>query len=278
MHGSASELCKAKVYTPVRMKKRMEDAHSEPLFRKMKPESHGAPGGPPFVGHRAHTAKYYIVNEHQPRKKILRATTRPPRNIRMDETGDFVELYPRHIRRYVVRTPRRAYSPHYTEEEEEEEGYRRGVTKQTHHRPRSLSDLRALPRFYIGEWTDNQALPSRSLAKMRYKSWEDGFGLTYGRGPHPHRKIHLKNIEFDQPYPEHPGKAKSKPSPSPTESDSISPESSSDQPTSGNDQYIQVLPSKEKYLKSGAKGTPQKTNSGVELNLAEMNDLICSNV
>lgn len=243
----------------------------------MKPEPHGPPGGGPFVSRRAHTTKYYIVNEHQPRKKILRATTRLPRNVRMDEAGDFVELYPRHVRRYVVRTPRRAYSPHYTEEEEEE--YRRGVAKQTH-RPRSLSDLRAPPRFYVGEWTDNQVLPSRSLAKMHYKSWEDGFGLTYGRGPHPHRKIHLKNIEFDQHYPEHPGKAKPKPKPvpSPTESDSISPESSSDQATSGNDQYIQVIPSKEKYLKLGAKGTPQKTKSGVELNLAEMNDLICSNV
>ncbi|XP_070618878.1 transmembrane channel-like protein 3 [Erythrolamprus reginae] len=279
IHGSASDLCKAKVYTPVKVKKPVEDVHSEPLFRKnftqMKPEPHGPPGGPPFVGRRAHTAKYYIVNEHQPRKKVIRATTRLPRNILMDEAGDLVELYPRHVRRYVVRTPRRAYSPHYTEEEEEE--YRRGVAKQTH-RPRSLSDLRAPPRFYIGEWTDNQVPPSRSLAKMHYKSWEDGFGLTYGRGPHPHRKIHLKNIEFDQHYPEHPGKAKPMPVPSPTESDSISPESSSDQATSGNDQYIQVIPSKEKYLKSGVKGTPQKTKSGVELNLAEMNDLICSNV
>uniref|UniRef100_A0A8C6VM69 Transmembrane channel-like protein n=1 Tax=Naja naja TaxID=35670 RepID=A0A8C6VM69_NAJNA len=277
----ASELCKAKVYTPVKVKKPMEDVHSEPLFRKshpqMKLEPHGPPRPPTFVGRRAHTAKYYIVNEHQPRKKILRATTRLPRNVRLDEASDFVELYPRHIRRYVVRTPHRAYSPHYTEEEEEE--YRRGVAKQTH-RPRSLSDLRAPPRFYVGEWTDNQVLPSRSLAKMHYKSWEDGFGLTYGRGPHPHRKIHLKNIEFDHHYPEHPGKAKPKPKPvpSPTESDSISPESSSDQPTSGNDQYIQVIPSKEKYLKPGAKGTPQKTASGVELNLAEMNDLICSSV
>uniref|UniRef100_A0A8C6VK86 Transmembrane channel-like protein n=1 Tax=Naja naja TaxID=35670 RepID=A0A8C6VK86_NAJNA len=281
IHGSASELCKAKVYTPVKVKKPMEDVHSEPLFRKshpqMKLEPHGPPRPPTFVGRRAHTAKYYIVNEHQPRKKILRATTRLPRNVRLDEASDFVELYPRHIRRYVVRTPHRAYSPHYTEEEEEE--YRRGVAKQTH-RPRSLSDLRAPPRFYVGEWTDNQVLPSRSLAKMHYKSWEDGFGLTYGRGPHPHRKIHLKNIEFDHHYPEHPGKAKPKPKPvpSPTESDSISPESSSDQPTSGNDQYIQVIPSKEKYLKPGAKGTPQKTASGVELNLAEMNDLICSSV
>ncbi|KAM6425981.1 transmembrane channel-like protein 3 isoform 7-T7 [Liasis olivaceus] len=279
IHGSAGELCKAKVYTPVKLKKHVEDAHSEPLFRKslqqVKPESHGAPGGPPFVGHRAHTAKYYVVNEQEPRKKILRATTRLPRNIRMEEAGDIVELYPRHIRRYVVRTPRRAYSPRYIEEDEEE--LRRGIAKQSH-RPRSLSDLRAPPRFYIGEWADNQILTSRALAKMHYKSWEDGFGLTYDRPPHPHRKIHLKNIEFDQHYPEHHGKAKPKPPPSPTESDSISPESSSDQPTSGNDQYIQVLPSKEKYPKSGGKGTPQKSKSGVELNLAEMNDLICSNV
>uniref|UniRef100_A0A670JVL7 Transmembrane channel-like protein n=1 Tax=Podarcis muralis TaxID=64176 RepID=A0A670JVL7_PODMU len=281
-HGSASDLCKAKAYTPVKYKKRLEDVHSEPLFRKSlrqaNPEARGAGGTPAFVGRRSHTARYFLVNEHEPRKKLLRSTTRLPRNFRMDESGDIVELYPRNIRRYMVRTPHRAYSPHFSEEEEEEE-LRRALANRSH-RPRSLSDLRAAPRFYIGECADSQILSSKALAKMHYKSWEDGFGLTFGRPPHAHRKIHLKNIELDPRYPEQHPKAKSKhkPEPSPTESDSISVESSSDQPTSGNDQYIQVIHSKDKYLKPGATLTRKKSKTGADLNMAEANELICSNV
>uniref|UniRef100_A0A670JVM9 Transmembrane channel-like protein n=1 Tax=Podarcis muralis TaxID=64176 RepID=A0A670JVM9_PODMU len=280
--GNASDLCKAKAYTPVKYKKRLEDVHSEPLFRKSlrqaNPEARGAGGTPAFVGRRSHTARYFLVNEHEPRKKLLRSTTRLPRNFRMDESGDIVELYPRNIRRYMVRTPHRAYSPHFSEEEEEEE-LRRALANRSH-RPRSLSDLRAAPRFYIGECADSQILSSKALAKMHYKSWEDGFGLTFGRPPHAHRKIHLKNIELDPRYPEQHPKAKSKhkPEPSPTESDSISVESSSDQPTSGNDQYIQVIHSKDKYLKPGATLTRKKSKTGADLNMAEANELICSNV
>ncbi|XP_033023290.1 transmembrane channel-like protein 3 [Lacerta agilis] len=281
-HGSASDLCKAKAYTPVKYKKRLEDVHSEPLFRKSlrqaNPEARGTAGTPAFVGRRSHTARYFLVNEHEPRKKLLRSTTRLPRNFRMDESGDIVELYPRNIRRYMVRTPHRAYSPHFSEEEEEEE-LRRALANRSH-RPRSLSDLRAAPRFYIGECADSQILSSKALAKMHYKSWEDGFGLTFGRPPHTHRKIHLKNIELDPRYPEQHPKAKSKhkPEPSPTESDSISVESSSDQPTSGNNDYIQVTHSKDKYLKPGANLTRKKSKAGADLNMAEANELICSNV
>lgn len=196
----------------------------------------------------------------------------------MDESGEIVELYPRNIRRYMVRTPQRAYSPHFSEEEEEEE-LRRGMAHRSH-RPRSLSDLRVAPHFYIGESNDNQILTSKSLAKMHYKSWEDGFGLAFDRPPHAHRKVHVKNIELDKHYQEPHVKTKSKhkPEPSPTESDSISIGSSSDQQTSGNDQYIQVIQNKEKYMKSGAKLTRRKSKTGVDLNMSEANELICSNV
>lgn len=149
-----------------------------------------------------------------------------------------------------------------------------------YHRPRSLSDLRAAPRFYIGECADGQILTSKALAKMHYKSWEDGFGLAFDRPPQAYQKIHVKNIELDQHFPEPHVKAKSKhkPEPPPTESDSISIESSSDQPTSGNDQYIQVIHSKEKYLKPGTKLTRKKSKTGFDLNMAGANELVCSNV
>ncbi|KAL8197294.1 UNVERIFIED_CONTAM: Transmembrane channel-like protein 3 [Gekko kuhli] len=276
-HGSASELCKAKTYTPVKFKKRVEDVHSEPLFRKSLRQVN--PDAPAFVGRRAHTARYFIVNEHEPRKKLLRSTTRLPRNYRMDESGDVVELYPRNVRRYLVRAPHRAYSPHFSEEEEEEE-LRRSMAHRSH-RPRSLSDLRAAPRFYIGECADGPILSSKPLAKVHYKSWEGGFGLAFDRPPQPHRKIRVKNIELNQHYPKRhtkTSKAKHKPEPSPTESDSASVGSSSDQPTSSNDQYIQVIHNKEKYLKSGASLTRKKSKSGIDLDAAEANELICSNV
>ncbi|KAJ7311061.1 hypothetical protein JRQ81_006659 [Phrynocephalus forsythii] len=280
-HGSASDLCRAKAYTPVKFRKCPEEAQSEPLFRKslrhINPEARPAPGPPPFAGRRAHTARYFIVNEHEPRKKILRSTMRLPRNYCVAEPGDLVELYPRNLRRYVVRTPRRLYSPHYSEEEEEEEAPRRAVTSRSH-RPRSLSDLRASPRFYIGDCGDGQILTSKSLAKMHYQSWEDGFGLSFDQPPHAHRRIHVKNIELDKPYPEQRTKAKAKPKPQPPPMESDSVGSSSDQPTSGNDQYIQVIHNKEKYLKSGGKLIRKKSKTGVDLNLAKANELICSNV
>uniref|UniRef100_A0A8C3FLB6 Transmembrane channel-like protein n=1 Tax=Chrysemys picta bellii TaxID=8478 RepID=A0A8C3FLB6_CHRPI len=282
VHGSASELCKTKPYTPVTFKKRVEDVHSEPLFRKgiqqVNPDTLGA-GAPAFVGRKVPTTRYFIVNEHESRKKFLRSTSRLPRHFRMEESGDIVELYPRNIRRYVVRTPHRTYSPHFSEEEEEEEELRRDLINRSY-RPRSLSDLRPGPRFYIGERVDSQILTGKDLAKVHYRSWDDGFELERDRPPHSHKKSHMKHVDLDQPYPEHHVKPKSKHKleQSLTESDSISIGSSSDQQTSSNDQYIQVIHNKEKYLKSGAKFTRKKPKASVDLKMSESNELICSNV
>ncbi|XP_060611191.2 transmembrane channel-like protein 3 [Anolis sagrei] len=276
VHGSASELCRAKAYTPSKYKKRV-DVHSEPLFRKsirqMNPEARSAARVPSFSGRRAHTARYFIVNEHEPPVKILRSNTQVPRNYKIDESGNVVELYPRNFRGYMVRPPHRVYSMHFSEDEEEDE-FRRGMAKKSH-RPRSLSDLRRAPHVYIGECAENQILSNKALAKMHYRSWEDDFGLMFDRPPHPQRKIHMKNVDLGQSYPEHYVKPKSKhkPEPSPTESDSLS---SSDQP-SCNDQYIQVIHSKEKGP-SGEKLVRKKSKTAVDLNMAEANELICSNV
>ncbi|XP_034640789.1 transmembrane channel-like protein 3 [Trachemys scripta elegans] len=282
VHGSASELCKTKPYTPVTFKKRVEDVHSEPLFRKgiqqVNPDTLGA-GAPAFVGRKVPTTRYFIVNEHESRKKFLRSTSRLPRHFRMEESGDIVELYPRNVRRYVVRTPHRTYSPHFSEEEEEEEELRRDLINRSY-RPRSLSDLRPGPRFYIGERVDSQILTGKDLAKVHYRSWDDGFELERDRPPHSHKKSHMKHVDLDRPYPEHHVKPKSKHKleQSLTESDSISIGSSSDQQTSSNDQYIQVIHNKEKYLKSGAKFTRKKPKASVDLKMSESNELICSNV
>uniref|UniRef100_K7FLE6 Transmembrane channel-like protein n=1 Tax=Pelodiscus sinensis TaxID=13735 RepID=K7FLE6_PELSI len=281
VHGSASELCKTKPYPPVTFKKHVEDVHSEPLFRKgirqVNPDVLGA-GAPAFVGRKVPTTRYFIVNEHESRKKLLRSTSRLPKHFRMEESGDIVELYPRNVRRYVVRTPHRTYSPHFSEEEEEEEELRRDLINRSY-RPRSLSDLRPAPRFYIGERVDSQILTGKDLAKMHYKSWDNGFELELDRPSQAHKKSHVKRVDLDQHYPEHHVKPKSKHKleQSLTESDSISI-SSSDQQTSGNDQYIQVIHSKEKYLKSEAKLTRNKSKTHTDLTMAESNELVCSNV
>nr|XP_033776668.1 transmembrane channel-like protein 3 [Geotrypetes seraphini] len=276
--GSTNDTCRAKTHTPVTIKRRVEDVHSDPLFRKgikqVIPD--GPVGAQSFVGRRPHT-RYFLINEHESRKKLLRSTSRLPRHFRVDDSADIVELYPRNVRRYIVRTPHRSYSPHYSDEEEEEEELRRDLINRSH-RPRSLSDLRP-PRFYIGDRVDSHILTSRDLAKMQYKSWDDGFELELDR-PQAHKRSNMKKVELDDYYAEKHIKPKSKhkQEPSLTESDSVSVGSSSDQQNSSTDQYIQVIHSKDKYVKSNAKLTRKKSKTSVDLNVSNSNELICSNV
>ncbi|NXJ43775.1 TMC3 protein, partial [Ciconia maguari] len=271
----ASELCKTKPYAPVTFKKHTEDVHSEPLFRKgirqVNPDALGA-GPPVFVGRRPYATRYFLVNENESRKKSLRSTSRLQRHFRKDESGDIIELYPRNVRRYVVRTPHQIYSPHPSEDEEDEEELGREFMNRSH-RPRSLSDLRPAPRFYIGERADGHILMSKDLARVHYKSWDDGFELDLDRPPYAYKKVHLNYLE-----PRVKPKSKQKLEQSLTESDSISIESSSDPQNSSNDQYIQVIHSKEKYPKPGTKLTKKKSKNSVDLNMSEPNELVCSNV
>ncbi|XP_053319739.1 transmembrane channel-like protein 3 [Spea bombifrons] len=276
---SVSDACRTKSYNPTHHhKKHVEDSQSEPLFRRgirqITPD-HRAAGVSSMVPQRPHT-RYFIVNEHDSRKKIIRSTSRLPRHFRMEETGDIVELYPRNVRRYVVQTPRRSYSPHLSEEEEEE--LQKDLIRRSH-RPRSLSDLRHPPRFYIGERTDSQILSGRDLVKMQYKSWEGGFHLDSDK-THHRKKINLRNIDLDEQYVErhHKVKSKQKHEPCPTESDSISNTSSSDQQNSSTDQYIQVIHNKDKYIKTSGKLTRKKAKAHVDIKASAFSELICSNV
>ncbi|NXN93904.1 TMC3 protein, partial [Rhinopomastus cyanomelas] len=275
LHGSASELCKTKPYAQVSFKKRNENVHSEPLFRKtiqqVNLDALGA-GSPGFVGRRPYATRYFLVNEKEPRKKLLRSTSGLQRHCRKDELGDIIELYPRNVRRYVVQTPHQMYSPPASEDEEDEEVLRREFISRSH-RPRSLSDLHPAPRFYIGEHADGHVVMSNDLARVHYKSWNDGFDLDLDRPPYAYKKVHLNYAE-----PRVKPKSKQKLEQSLTESDSISIESSSDPQTSSNDQYIQVIHTKEKYPKSGAKLTKKKSKNSVDLNMSKPNELVCSNV
>uniref|UniRef100_A0A8C0UU60 Transmembrane channel-like protein n=1 Tax=Cyanistes caeruleus TaxID=156563 RepID=A0A8C0UU60_CYACU len=274
VHRSASELCKTKPYTPVTFKKHTEDVHSDPLFRKatrqVNSDAHGA-GAPVFLGCRPYATRYFLVNENESRKKSLRSSSRLQRHFRKEESGDIIELYPRHIRRYVVRTPHQMYSPHPSEDEDEEELEREFMNRS--HRPRSLSDLRPAPRFYIGDRADGHILMSKDLARVHYKSWDDGFELDLDRPPYAYKKVHLNYLE-----PRVKPKSKQKLEQSLTESDSISIASSSDPQTSSNDQYIQVIHTKDKYPKAGAKLNKKKSKNSVDLSMSEPSELVCSNV
>ncbi|XP_027500474.1 transmembrane channel-like protein 3 [Corapipo altera] len=264
VHRSTSELCKTKSCTPMAFKKHTEDIHSEPLFRKairqVNPDALGA-GAPVFVECRPYATRYFLVNENEPRKKSLRSTSRLQRHFRKEESGDIIELYPRHVRRYVVRTPYEMYSSHPSEDDEDEEEFGRELMSRSH-RPRSLSDLRPAPQFYIGE----------HAARVHCKSWDDGFELDLDRPPYAYKKVHL-----NYPEPRVKPKSKQKQEQSLTESDSISIESSSDPQNSSNDQYIQVIHSKDKYPKPGTKLTKKKSKNS-DLSMSEPNELICSNV
>uniref|UniRef100_A0AAY4BCG7 Transmembrane channel-like protein n=1 Tax=Denticeps clupeoides TaxID=299321 RepID=A0AAY4BCG7_9TELE len=258
-----------------------ENIHSDPLFRKsIRPEAAGIVTAQSLVGRRAHTTRYVIVNEHEARKKLMRSATRVPRHYRIaDEPDDIVELYPRNIKRYAIRTPHKSYQPHFSEEEEEEEANkstRKGSISQSH-RPRSLSDLHRPARFYIGDTVDSQLSMAKDLARGVYGAHEEDWEEAECR---PHSHTNPRGVETAHRHyePQVKPKIKHKVEPSLTESDSASLASSSDQQNSSTDQYIQVIHNKEKYLKSSSKVAKKKSKTGIDFNRSGSKELVCSNV
>uniref|UniRef100_A0A671TU93 Transmembrane channel-like protein n=1 Tax=Sparus aurata TaxID=8175 RepID=A0A671TU93_SPAAU len=248
--GGPSGACRSKSYHhmaynhPARYS---DNIHSDPLCRKtirsLHPvEAAGIITAQSYGGRRGHTTRYVIVNEHEPRKKLLRSATRIPRHYLMEESAEILELYPRNIKRY---TPQ--------EEEEEGEGKcRRRMSLGKAHRPRSLSDLHQPAHFYIGERVESHV----SMAK-------DG---RTARGRHGSYVKPKTRPKLETPL---------------TESDSASLASSSDQQNSSTDQYIQVIHNKERYLKSDArqgKLPKKRSKTCFDLNVTESNDLVSSNV
>uniref|UniRef100_A0A3P8V4S1 Transmembrane channel-like protein n=1 Tax=Cynoglossus semilaevis TaxID=244447 RepID=A0A3P8V4S1_CYNSE len=224
-----------------------DNIHSDPLYRKtirsIRPvEAAGFIPAQSFGGRRGHT-RYVIVNEHEPRKKLLRSATRIPRHFLMEEPTEILELYPCNIKRYTPRTAHHQPHPHQEEEAEEGKGRKR-TSLSKNHRPHSLSDLNQPANFYIGERVESH----KSAAK-------DGSDPLVRTRP-----------KLETPV---------------TESDSASLASSSDQQNSSTDQYIQVIHNKERYLKSDTrqgKAAKKKSKGSFDLNGTDSNDLVCSNV
>uniref|UniRef100_A0A668S4A1 Transmembrane channel-like protein n=1 Tax=Oreochromis aureus TaxID=47969 RepID=A0A668S4A1_OREAU len=265
-----------------------DSIHSDPLCRKTIHSVHpveaaGIITAQSYRGRRGHTTRYVIVNEHEPRKKLLRSATRIPRHYFMEEPTEIMELYPRNVRRYTPRNAHskpRPYQSHASQqhpsEEDEEEDQGKGRRKMSlgkTHRPRSPSNLQQPAHFYIGDRLETYITISKENhpAQGRYGSHSESqanvrcLSQTRARHVEPHVKSKTKQkLENVQ-----------------TESDSASLASSSDQQNSSNDQYIQVIHNKERYLKSGARQgqmAKKKSKTSFDLKITESNDLVCSNV
>uniref|UniRef100_A0A8D0A2C8 Transmembrane channel-like protein n=1 Tax=Sander lucioperca TaxID=283035 RepID=A0A8D0A2C8_SANLU len=295
-HVPNSGTCRSKSYhhmaysPPARYSDKI---HSDPLYRKTIRSIHpveaaGIITAQSYGGRRGPTTRYVIVNEHDPRKKLLRSATRIPRHYLMEEPAEILELYPRNFKRYPPRTAHRQphphrpqpSQPHLSEEEEEEDkgkGRRRMSLGKTH-RPRSLSDLHQPAHFYIGDRGESHA----SMAKDSHTAQGRYSLLVRSR-----RHIHSPGRHCQSPARTRHMEAYVKPKTRPkletplTESDSASLASSSDQQNSSTDQYIQVIHNKEHYLKSDArqgKLAKKKSKTSFDLNVTESNDLVCSNV
>lgn len=299
--GRPSGTCRSKSYhhmaysPPARYSDKI---HSDPLYRKTIRSIHpveaaGIITAQSYGGRRGPTTRYVIVNEHDPRKKLLRSATRIPRHYLMEEPAEILELYPRNFKRYPPRTAHRQphphrpqpSQPHLSEEEEEEDkgkGRRRMSLGKTH-RPRSLSDLHQPAHFYIGDRGESHA----SMAKDSHTAQgrcgaqeedeeEEDVEMDWGgleshsqsqtslRGAdsllvRSRRHIHSPGRHCQSPARTRHMEAYVKPKTRPkletplTESDSASLASSSDQQNSSTDQYIQVIHNKEHYLKSDAR-------------------------
>uniref|UniRef100_A0A3Q1JS30 Transmembrane channel-like protein n=1 Tax=Anabas testudineus TaxID=64144 RepID=A0A3Q1JS30_ANATE len=135
--GGTSGTCRSKsyhhiVYNPPG--RSPDNIHSDPLYRKTVCSVHpveaaGIIAAQSYAGRRGHTTRYVIVNEHEPRKKLLRSATRIPRHYLMEEPTEVLELYPRNIKRYTART---------NEEEEEQGKGRERVSLGKAHRTRHM--------------------------------------------------------------------------------------------------------------------------------------------
>ncbi|XP_026072654.1 transmembrane channel-like protein 3 [Carassius auratus] len=280
--GSTSSSCRSKSYHNMAYNpctRYAENIHSDPQFRKTLRPMHTEPAvitAQSYVGHRAHSTRYIIVNEHEARKKLMRSNTRIPRHYRLaDEPTEIVELYPRNVKCYIPRPLHRSHQPHLNEEEEEEDpksSTKRASFRQSK-RPRPLSDLHQTARFYIGDTTNSQLSMEQGLY---CDEEEDDHEEDWVNDPQTNIRGPESAHRCGEPYVK--PKTKHKVEPSLTESDSASLASSSDQQNSSTDQYIQVIHNKKKYLKSSAKLTKTKSKSSVKLNVPGTNDLVCSNV
>ncbi|XP_061564201.1 transmembrane channel-like protein 3 [Cololabis saira] len=286
-----------------------DSIHSDPLYRKtvrsLHPvESAGIIAAQSYGGRRGQATRYVIVNEREPRRKLLRSTTRIPRHYVMEEPAEILELYPRNVRRYAPRAahlhphPHRSHTSQHLLPTADDDGPRtesRRTSVGKSHRPRSLSDLQQQTHFYIGDHVDPTVHGRREDEEDKGKrgvDWRDPDAPCPSQDAVRAAEPLVVRTRHCVHSPGRPGlsqsrtrqaesyvKRKSRPKLEKplTESDSASVASSSDQQNSSTDQYIQVIHNKERHLKSEGprQDRPAKTKSRTNF---ESSDLVCSNV
>ncbi|CAG5850933.1 unnamed protein product, partial [Menidia menidia] len=320
LFGSPNVTCRSKSYhrmAPNPPYHYSDNIYSNPLYRKtigtLHPvEAAGILTAQNYGGHRRRNTRYVIVNEHEPHKKVLRSATRVPRHYLMEEPAEILELYPRSIRRFTSRTTqhqpnshRSQTSQHCTEENNEEQGKgRKRMSLGKNNRLRSLSDLHQQAHFYIGDHREtykyNCIAKSRHGAQEGDEAEDDASEIQWGdldhlspsqaggRAAEPllvrtRHHIHSPGKPSQSPARARHIEPKFRPNMETplTESDSASLASSSDQHYSSTDQYIQVIHSKDSYLKSDCRQDKlhkKDSKKSFDLNSTESNNLVCSNV
>lgn len=233
----------------------------------------------------------------------------------MEESAEILELYPHNIKHYTPRST--YYHPHLhrpkasqqhlsDEEEEEQKGNgRRKMSLRKAHQPCFLSELHQPTHFYIGNHVESHMASDSYTARGRYGAREEDVEGEMDLGNFESHSQFREDVKRGDPlvrtqchihssgrrtgnwYPARirhmesfvKPKMKAKLETPLTESDSASLASSSDQQNSSTDQYIQVIHSKEHYLKSDArqgKLSKRKSKTSSDLNVTDA--LVSSNV
>ncbi|KAL4660749.1 transmembrane channel-like protein 3 [Arapaima gigas] len=220
-------------------------------------------------------AQYVIVSEHGACRKPLRPASWTPRCTRMNKPGDAVELFPQSGCWPKTFMPYRSYLPEEEEEGAENPHIQRYSFSQTL-QPQCLSDLTQPAHLYTGDMGSQE--PVEGLHSSWAKAdWEDPKLRTRSHSDVRSCEPPSKDCVLQVKMHVKPKKRKKVEVCLP-ESDSASLDSSSDPQNSGSDQYIQVIQSKEKSLRSCDRPSRKKFNSGADLNMSAENELIYSNV
>ncbi|KAF0876244.1 TMC3 protein, partial [Crocuta crocuta] len=273
---SAGDRCRSSPRAPGTLTKHIEDARSEPLFRRdvqriNPPLDVRGPSASVMYSHRPRAPRYYVINERDPPKTSHPAFW-PERRFRMEALGDAVEVCPRGTRQAVPRTPPQGGSPELSEEEEEAQ--KRELMAGAF-RPHSLTGLRGAPRFYVGQRPRRQTPGPEHQERGPHGSWSDGLEAPLDRPLSVHKKPHSQSPLYPQRPPNLRGKPESELSL--TESDSVSAASSSDQQLSSREWHFPVPYGKGRSPRPARQLGGRKTTSRQEL-MVDLNDLICSNV
>lgn len=259
-----------------------DSIHAEPTSRRTVRSIHPVNVAQGYGVRPGHTARYIIVNEHVPRKKLLHSATRIPRHYLIAEPPEILEPYPHNSECFApqnIKCQQRSRRPHISHlpqgwEDKEDEGHLK--------RKRRPQDHCFLPErqshVYNGNHTKNHKGRHTNPRRYGKAKQDDGEGGTDLLAPKFQTSVTEDDLRLCsvhpppvRPRPLKSSKVRATAVTPQTESDSASLASSSDQHNSSTDQYIQVIHNR-------SEGAQKRAQTSFYLNGAESRDLVCSNV